>query len=258
MSLAINGLRFAYGSNVVFDALDAEPFQRGEMTALIGPNGVGKSSLFKLVAGLLKPAAGAIHLDGNDTARLADRRRAESIFLLTQHTATRAVLAVFDVVLLAKRGWQGGKATDADIAYVEDTLRLLGIDHLSDRFVSELSGGQQQLVALSQALVRDPQVLLLDEPTSALDLRRQLEVLNVVRKVTRERNIVTFAALHDLGLASRFADRFVLLHKGSIAADGAPEDVLRDPLTGHVYGVKLDVDRNAKGDLVVHADLVEH
>ncbi|PWK73995.1 hypothetical protein [Aminobacter sp. AP02] len=100
-------------------------------------------------------------------------------------------------------------------------------------------------------------MLLLDEPTSALDLRRQLEVLNLVRKVTRERKIITFAALHDLALASRFADRFVLMHKGSIAADGPPEDVLRDAIIGHVYGVKLEIGRNAKGDLMVNAGLVE-
>ena len=228
------------------------------MTALIGPNGVGKSSLFSLVAGMLKPAAGKITLDGHDTVRLPDRRRSESIFLLRQHIAMRAALAVFDVVLLAKRGWRGGKATREDIAHIEETLDLLGIEHLSDRFVTELSGGQQQLVALSQALVRIPQVLLLDEPTSALDLRRQLEVMDLIRKVTHERKIVTFAALHDLGLASRFADRFVLLHKGGIAADGLPEDVLRDGITGQAYGVRLEIDRSAKGSLIVSADLTDN
>lgn len=256
MSLTINGLHFAYGANVVFDRLDATPFARGEMTALVGPNGVGKSSLFRLIAGHLTPANGTISLDGVSIASLPERQRAERVFLLSQHTAMRAALAVFDVVLLAKRGWQGGKASDADIREVEETLDMLGIEHLSDRIITELSGGQQQLVALAQALVRDPQVLLLDEPTSALDLRRQLEVLSLVQRITRERQIITIAALHDLSLAGRFADRFMLLSKAGVAADGYPEHVLRSDVTGHAYGVKIEIERNAKGNLFVHAELM--
>lgn len=256
MSLEITGLHFGYGDEKLFDGLSGSPLKRGEFTALVGPNGVGKSSLFRLVAGLLKPQAGSIRLDGQDTSNLPDRRRSESIFLLTQHTAMRAALAVFDVVLLAKRGWRGGKATDQDIRHVEHMLNIMGIEDLSDRLVSDLSGGQQQLVALAQALVRNPQVLLLDEPTSALDLRRQLEVMHLVQQLTRERDIITVAALHDLSLASRFADRFVLLHEKRIAADGAPETVLRDYVTGRAYGVELRVERTSRGALVVNAALV--
>ncbi|MBW6421485.1 ABC transporter ATP-binding protein [Rhizobium sp. XQZ8] len=255
MSLAIKGLRFAYGTNVVFDRLDAAPFNRGEMTALVGPNGVGKSSLFRMIAGHLKPLEGAVSLDGVNISTLPDRQRAERVFLLSQHTAMRAALAVFDVVLLAKRGWQGGKASDSDVRQVEETLDLLGIEHLSDRLITELSGGQQQLVALCQALVRDPQVLLLDEPTSALDLRRQLEVLSLVQKITIERKIITIAALHDLSLACRFADRFMLISRDGVVADGHPEQVLRNDMTGRAYGVRIEIERNAKGNLFVHAEL---
>src|SRR5690606_17796463 len=150
----------------------------------------------------------------------------------------------------ARRGWRGGKASNGDIDHVERTLETLGIGHLSDRMVTDLSGGQQQLVALCQALVRDPDVLLLDEPTSALDLRRQLEVMHVIHDLTRSRQIVTVAALHDLGLACRFADRFLLLHEGRIAADGHPEDVLADSRTSQAYGVGIKLERMGSGRLV--------
>ena len=255
MSLEIRGLTFGYRNHKLFDGLDTEPLKRGELTALVGPNGVGKSSLFRLVAGLLAPSQGVIRLDGDDTAAMGGRRRAERIFLLTQHTAMRAALGVFDVVLLAMRGWRGGKATAEEIDRAEAMLAGLGIDHLSDRLVTELSGGQQQLVALCQALVREPDVLLLDEPTSALDLRRQLEVMELVRRVTRERGIVTVAALHDLGLACRFADRFLLLNDSRIAADGTPEEVLRAPDTGRAYGVEIDIQRTPRGELLVNSYL---
>lgn len=251
MSLEIRSLSFGYKNHALFSSLEAEPIRRGELTALVGPNGVGKSSLFRLVAGLARPSGGTITLDGGDVARLSPRRRSERIFLLTQHTAMRAALGVFDVILLAKRGWRGGRASDEDIAHVEEMLEALGIEHLSDRSVNELSGGQQQLVALCQALVREPDVLLLDEPTSALDLRRQLEVMHLVHDITRRRNMVTVAALHDLGLACRFADRFLLLHDGRIAADGHPEHVLADGRTGEAYGVGIRLERTAGGTLVV-------
>lgn len=251
MSLEIRGLCFGYRNVPLFDRLEAAPLRRGELTALVGPNGVGKSSLFRLIAGLVRPSGGEIRLDGGDTARLSSRARSQRIFLLTQHTSIRAALGVFDVILLAKRGWRGGKATDEDIAHVEQMLEALGIENLSDRSVNELSGGQQQLVALAQALVRDPDVLLLDEPTSALDLRRQLEVMHLVHDVTRRRGMVTVAALHDLGLACRFADRFLLLHEGRIVADGEPESVLADARTGDAYGVGIKLERISGGRVVV-------
>jgi iron complex transport system ATP-binding protein len=251
MGLEIRGLAFGYRNHPLFSELEAEPLRRGELTALVGPNGVGKSSLFRLIAGLARPSGGVIALDGADTAGLSSRARSERIFLLTQHSAMRAALGVFDVVLLAKRGWRGGRASDEEITEVEEMLAALGIEHLSDRLVTELSGGQQQLVALCQALVRRPDVLLLDEPTSALDLRRQLEVMHLVQDVTRRRNMVTVAALHDLGLACRFADRFLLLHEGRIAADGHPEDVLGDSCTSDAYGVGIKLERTGSGRLVV-------
>ena len=249
--LEIRDLCFGYRNFPLFAGLEAQPLKRGELTALVGPNGVGKSTLFRLVAGLANMTGGAIILDGEDAARMSPRKRSQRIFLLTQHTHMRAALGVFDVVLLAKRGWRGGKASPEDIGEVEHMLGALGIDHLSDRMVTELSGGQQQRVALAQALVREPDVLLLDEPTSALDLRRQLEVMHLVHDVTRRRGMVTVAALHDLGLACRFADRFLLLHEGSIAADGHPEKVLSDERTAEAYGVGITLERTSGGRLVV-------
>jgi iron complex transport system ATP-binding protein len=257
MSLEIRGLKFGYRTQPLFDHLDAALLKRGELTALVGPNGIGKTSLFRLLAGMLKPQSGTIRLDGADLTELSPRQRAERVFLLTQHVAMRATLSVFDVVILAKRGWKGGKATNEDIADVEEMLERLGIDHLSDRLVTELSGGQQQLVALCQALVRNPDVLLLDEPTSALDLRRQLEVMKLVRSETDRRSIVTISAMHDLALASRFADRFLLLHERRIAANGSPENVLREKMTSLAYGVGIAVERNSSGILIVNADLMD-
>lgn len=256
MSLDIRGLSFGYRKAPLFEALDVADLERGKVVALVGPNGVGKSSLFRLIAGYNAASAGRISLDGRDLAGIAARHRAERVFLLSQNTSIRAALGVFDVVLLARKGGRGGRAGREDLAAVEALLETLGIDDLADRPVTELSGGQQQLVALAQALVRDPDVLLLDEPTSALDLKRQLEVMHLVRKVTQERNLVTIAALHDLGLASRFADRFLLLHRGRIAADGDAVTVLSSPHAEEAYGVGIRLERTSRGDIIVDPHLL--
>lgn len=255
MSLSIKALKFAYGRNPLFAALEAHELPRGSISAIVGPNGVGKSSLFRLIAGLQKPHGGSIELDGGDLARLSDRRRNETVFFLSQHVSIRAALSVFDIVLLARKSEKGGRATSADLLRVEGILDQLGISHLSDRPVTDLSGGQQQLVATAQAFVREPDILLLDEPTSALDLRRQLEVMEQIRKVTAERGIVTLVALHDLGLASRFAERFVLISDGAIAADGSPKDVLSGDAIQRAYGVGINIAYAETGTLMVEAYL---
>lgn len=251
MALDIQGLSFGYRNVPLFEGLDAAQLLRGSVTALVGPNGVGKSSLFRLIAGFLPARGGVIRLDGKDLAGLPARRRAERIFLLGQHVSIRAALSVFDIALLARQGSRRGRPERGDIRRVEQVLEALGIDDLSDRPVNELSGGQQQLVSLCQALVRDPDVLLLDEPTSALDLRRQLEVTAIVRRVTRQRNLIAIAALHDLTLASRFADRFLLLHRGRIAADGDPHAVLAGSHAEQAYGVGIRLERNSRNGLVI-------
>src|SRR5690606_7242534 len=130
MSLHISGLSFGYrGASTLFDALDIARLERGKVTALVGPNGVGKSSLFRLISGLLAPGAGAITLDGDDLGKLAPRTRAERVFLLAQHNAIRAALCVFDVVLLARKGERRGRAGSGDIDRVEQVLVALGIEN---------------------------------------------------------------------------------------------------------------------------------
>ncbi|GAU80305.1 ABC transporter ATP-binding protein [Bosea sp. BIWAKO-01] len=251
MSLSIESIGFAYrGRGDVFDGLSALGLERGTVTAVVGPNGVGKSTLFRLVAGLLRPRAGTMRLDGTDLAGMTSRQRHDAIFFLSQHVAMRAALCVFDYVLLARKA-HGGRATREDLRAVEEALGTLHIDHLSEVPVSDLSGGQQQLVSVAQALVRAPSVLLLDEPTSALDLRRQLQVTNVIRETTRRRGQVTLVALHDLALASRCADRFLLIDRKTVVADGRPRDVLSHPAASDVYGVDITLEQGATGNLLV-------
>ena len=251
MSLDICELSAGYGGKRVLDSVTIKNLKPGEVIAIIGPNAAGKSTLFRTIAGLVKPLAGQISFADQDVAGMHPGERASHIFYMPQIFAMNAVLSVFEVVLLALK--QSGRATVSadDISMVEGALERLGISRLANRIVSELSGGQQQLVSIAQALVRAPSVMLLDEPTSALDLRHQIDVLQRVGAATRERGSVSLVALHDLNLAARFADRIILMGQGRVVSDGSPVEVLSSARIQEIYGVTVETGFTASGQLYV-------
>lgn len=217
MTLKARQLSAGYRGRAVLGGIDLT-LQPGRLAALVGPNGSGKSTLLKCLAGL-QTYQGQITLTGQP-------RQSAQIGYMPQDLSTTAALSVLEAVLLGRVGhlrWQVG---DEDLAVAAAVLRRLGVDHLAQCYLTELSGGQRQMVFLAQALVAKPRVLLLDEPISALDLRHQLEVMDTVRALTIERGLVTLAVLHDLNAAVRHADDVVLLHQGRVLAQGAPGDVL--------------------------------
>ena len=223
MRLSAKDVRFSYGSAEVLKGVTVDHAAPGQITATIGPNAAGKTTFFKCIAGLLKPN-GVIELDGKDLRDCSREEVTRRVTYLPQESPVNAVLTVFEAVLLARKHTLSWRVTDEDLQSVTGVLEDLDIEDLSTRFLNELSGGQKQLVSIAQALVREPDVLLLDEPTSSLDLQRQLEVLDLVRRVTRERNIVTLISVHDLNLAARYADGFVVM---SNALCTPPVEVLR-------------------------------
>ena len=252
MALAIRDLDFRYGSTPILCGLGTGELPRGELAALVGPNGSGKSTLFRCAAGLLRPRAGSVSLDGRDLAGLSQRERARRVFYLSQDTEARVALSVFDIILLARKSLHRGfalAASAADTHAVEAVIAELGLGPFASRDIATLSGGQRQLAAIGQALVREPDVLLLDEPTSALDVRRQLDVMATIREATR--GIVTVTAIHDLSLAARFADRVLVMNAGQIAQAGSPEKVLAHPAVSQTYAVGVHLERSARGTLLV-------
>ncbi len=255
MSLKVDGLSFSYGRKEVLRNISLEGIEAGKLTALIGPNAAGKSTMFKAISGMLKPKAGTISLDGYHLSSLEHSQRVRLVCYMPQLFAANASLSVFDVVLLARKNLSGWSVKKADVEAVSRLLASLGIEELSQTYVSNLSGGQQQMVSIAQALIRDPQVFLFDEPTSALDLRRQLEIMTAIRDAAVERDIICLVALHDLNLAARFADHIVLIRDGQIAATGTPSQVLSSRAVTQTYGVKIDIITSPEGQIHVSAFL---
>jgi iron complex transport system ATP-binding protein len=240
MKLTVEEISFCYGSHPVLHNASLTCAEPGKVTALIGPNAAGKSTLFKCMAGLLHPT-GKLLLNDRPLTTYSREKLAQHICYLPQEVAVSAALTVFEAVLLARKQHASWRASDDDLMAVENALQKLNITHLSLRYLNELSGGQKQMVSLAQALVRKPDILLLDEPTSALDLHHQLSILELVQQITSERKIITVIALHDLNLAAQFADYFVVMKEGRVYGCGESDSVLTSAMIREVYRVEAQV-----------------
>ena len=244
MSVALHNVSVLYGKTMAVDRVSLVA-KSGEVTALVGSNGSGKSSLLKAVAGLLR-YRGEIRLPEHSGSGRA-------IGYLPQDTVSSAALTVLEVVLLGRYQQLGLRLAEADMEEAIAALESLGIQSLAGRYLSELSGGQRQLVFLAQVLANKPRVLLLDEPISALDIHHQLHVLETVKRLTLAQNLVTIVVLHDLTAAARHADRLAIMANGTLAGEGSPVEVLTESLIRQVFQVDAAIHEGPGGKLAVTA-----
>ncbi|MEP1538021.1 MAG: ABC transporter ATP-binding protein [Paracoccaceae bacterium] len=255
MTLNITNLKAGYGNTEVLHDVSVPEIKGGTFIGLIGPNASGKSTLFKTLAGLVTPTAGTITIGNDDVTSLRRKDRARRVSYMPQAYGCNALLSVFESVLLALKQTTGWRVEADNLDRVSDTLSTLGLSHLAERGIADLSGGQAQMVAVAQTIVRAPEVILLDEPTSALDLHHQLSILTSIRNEMDRKKPVVMAALHDLNLAAKFCDRLVLLREGIILADGPPERILALPEIGQTYRVETDLEQTKRGVFFVDARL---
>jgi len=236
MILTVQGVTFHYPNHPVLEDVSFV-VSRGELLAVLGTNGTGKTTLLKCINRILKPAVGAVHIGGESISALSRNALAQRIgYVEQQRSGSRAT--VFNTVLLGRKPYIQWDITHNDMEITAQALDTLGLSEFAMRFLDELSGGELQKVIIARALAQEPEVLLMDEPTSSLDLKNQLEVLKLIRQVTRERGIAAVVALHDLNLALRFADRFVLIKEKRIFAAGGVEVMTPENIEA-VYAVPV-------------------
>lgn len=243
--LKFEGVSFAYRGAPVFAGLDLE-VDEGEMTAVLGPNGSGKTTLVRLAVGHLEPSAGAVTLQGKRLTEIASRGRARTVSVVPQESHLAFDFKVRDVVLMGRAPHQGilGIDVDDDREIARESMAQTGVAHLAERHFQELSGGERQRVVIARALAQRPRLLLLDEPTAFLDLKHRLSVYALLGRLNRDLGITIMVVSHDINLAARHCDRVVLLHRGAVAGDGPPEEVLTVENVRAVYGVDVDVRRD--------------
>ncbi|MHC3463834.1 ABC transporter ATP-binding protein [Streptomyces flavovirens] len=246
--LAAEGVTVGYGTRTVIDALDVT-IPSGVVTTIIGPNGCGKSTLLRTLTRLLKPAKGAVVLDGEDIGTLRTRDVAKKLGLLPQAPVAPEGLTVADLVARGRhphQSWLRQWSSD-DAAVVERALAMTGVSDLADRPVDSLSGGQRQRVWISMTLAQGTDLLLLDEPTTYLDLAHAIDVLDLVDDL-HESGCTVIMVLHDLNLATRYSDNLVVMRAGAILAQGHPRDVITAELLHEAFGLSAQVIDDPVGD----------
>lgn len=252
-TLIVHGLSCRLGQNDILKGLSLPDLHGGELVALLGPNGSGKSTLLRSISGFVRANSQALRLNDHNLQAMGARERAGLLRYLPQSLPEAVHLTVTEAVLVALRARESIPTLHA-LKIAGEVLDDLGIAHLADRYLDELSGGQKQLVGLAQALSKQPQVLLLDEPISSLDLNYQHHVMRLLARLSRSLHLLIIIVLHDLNIALRYADRALLLHNGELLAGGLPQAVVTSDNLARAFHVQARVEHCGDGRASVFVD----
>ena len=245
MNLRVLGLDFQIESLPILNELNFS-LQGGEMVALLGPNGAGKSTLLRCISGVLQPTHGSILFDGKQSKKLTTKETARLMAVVPQDTGVDYDFTVEEIVAMGRYPHESDSSKSERVhrEIVEASMKITGILTLRNRLASTLSGGERQRMVFARALCQEPKLLLLDEPTANLDIGYQWELLDIVSRLNRDKQVTVIAAIHDLNLATLFFRRFMLIAKGKIIAVGSAEEVLTKENILVSYGVEASVFRH--------------
>lgn len=237
-ALSASEVSVGYGERSVIEKLSVD-IKRGAVTSIVGPNGCGKSTLLRAMARLLNPSHGEIVLDGKSIHDIPTRKLATKLGLLPQTPIAPDGIVVADLVGRGRTPHQGvlGRWIQQDYDIVAESLETTGISDLAERSIDEISGGQRQRVWIAMALAQRTDTLLLDEPTTYLDVKHQLDVLDLLTELNRDRGTTIVMVLHDLNLAARYSDELVAVSRGKVFAHGHPREVITKENVKSVFGI---------------------
>ncbi len=240
MILDIKGLAFNYPGRSVLQDINFR-VEKGDFLAILGTNGVGKTTMLKCINRILKPCEGVVLVENVEVCKLSRLDLAKRIGYVSQRQETPCC-TVFDAILLGRKPYIKWDVSDQDLEVTQQVMELLELTDYSLRYLDELSGGELQKVVIARALAQEPDVLLFDEPTSSLDLKNQFEVLKLINKVVKSKQVAAIVTMHDLNLAIRFAEKFLMLKDGGIFAAGGLE-VITPANVESVYSIPVNVEQ---------------
>jgi iron complex transport system ATP-binding protein len=235
----VKGIGFSYRSKHVIDEVSFT-VQEEDVVSILGPNGVGKTTLIKCISKVLTPNVGSVLMQGTDLHRMNKKDIAKNIGYVAQKSETSRT-TVFDSVLLGRKPHFEWDITEKDIRLAGRVLHLLGLDELALKYVDEISGGEYQLVQIARVLVQQPKVILLDEPTSSLDLANQHMIMHLIRNIVKKNHMAAIMVIHDLNLAIRHSDKFILMKNGKVYSAGGHEIITPESIKA-VYNIDAYVE----------------
>lgn len=259
-SLSAEHLQISYGNINIIEDLNLE-IPKGKITAIIGPNGCGKSTTLKAMARILQPKGGTIYLDGKEIEKQSTKEIAKKMAILPQTPEAPSGLTVSELVTYGRFPHQNGfgRLTAEDRKVVNWSLEVTGMIQYKNRAIDALSGGQRQRVWIAMALAQETDLILLDEPTTYLDLAHQLEVLELLQRLNQEQGRTVVMVLHDLNHAARFADYMVAMRAGKLIREGTPEEVMTSETLREVFHIDAEIvqDPRTKKPICLTYDLLK-
>mgnify|MGYP001198676471 FL=1 len=234
-------ISYGGGPTIVEDLSISIP--TGEITVIVGPNGCGKSTLLKALARILTPTSGSVLIDGSDIQSQKTKEIAQQLGLLPQNPSSPDTIVVSDLVRRGRYPHQGifNQWSSDDEKAVTEALSTTGLSPFADRLVDELSGGQRQRVWIAMILAQNTPIMLLDEPTTHLDIAHQIEVLELLKKLSEQNGRTVIMVLHDLNLAMRYATNLIAMSEGEIREAGRPEDIVTSQMVRDVFSIEAEV-----------------
>lgn len=244
----VNNLNYAYSTK--FSLKEVSISFKPSVNAIIGPNGAGKSTLIKCMAQLLK-YDGEIFYENEMITLKTKHKLASQLSYLPQTSKCDSTLTVYEAVLMGLINDLGIGVSKAQTEEVDEMLSILNLQGISEQKLCQLSGGQLQMVLLAQAIIKKPEILFLDEPLNNLDIHRQFRLLNFVSELSRTNNMITVIVMHDINLASKYADNIAIMHQGKLYDFGKPSDVINEQMLRDIYKIESSVITNSQGIPVI-------
>lgn len=240
-TVSIEGLSFEYSKDaLILNGIDLA-LSGSQLVSIIGPNGVGKSTLIHCIDRILSPTKGVVMVDGADVGSYSAKDLAKKIGYVPYATNDSFPMTVVDTVLMGRNPHRRWKSLHDDMIAVEEAMRMMDVSSLAMRSFSELSAGQHQRVMLARGIAQEPEILLLDEPTANLDIKHQMDVIRLLKELSVAKGVMVIMISHDLNLASKYSDNVIMMSEGRIFAVGKPEDVITEENIRHVYDVESEI-----------------